>query len=156
MKLLVIGAPYSGIPQMVLMLRSAGYDVGEECIRRDGMVKTFRDGCEINTRGFEHVLHLVRNPLYSIPYYMRDPKLADGRMRDRINSAAFAWSDFNTRIQLIAGRFIRIEMMGSDWPVWLFSPKKHFRVRNIKPDISMSRMPQNIIEQGRRYSYTFP
>lgn len=156
MKILVLGAPGSGLEYAHRALREAGYDVGMDEIKRDGMVYCVDHRIGYSLGGFRYTYHLVHNPLAAIP---RIRKFMGGRTT--LSEAADFWMWAVQTIEKDTKRFIRIEEMRAMWPLQLLKPtnfSKPRRAKFLKP-LSVKKLygeipdGDRIIEKANTYGY---
>lgn len=126
MKILVLGAPFSGLRCMFNMLQSAGYDVGFEKPGKDGMVRTTLFADEFYITGYSRVYHVVSNPLICIDALYKERKYKEYQL----HMAVDLWIKTNQRIRSLSDETARIEFIKQDWPSEMFKPKRFSRFQN--------------------------
>jgi len=147
---------------MTNMLRGAGYDVKHERNGPDGTVSCFffmkarwyprekltvnrhrlEDGTDehFSTRDYDHIIHLVRDPLKCIPsmhkvcgighqQWIKDHlnvHAAKGTPNWKLRWAMETWYKTNLKIEstLYRARLVRIEQVLKDWPREIETPPK--------------------------------
>jgi hypothetical protein len=152
MKILVVGAPFSGTRQMYNMLRSAGYEVGYNCQMSDGMVSELKPVNYYYANGYDYKYQIVSNPFYTISVLAREKR--------RLRIAAEEWLTINTTAVNIAKRCLRIEYINDEWPVELYRPKafSRFAPVSIKPVkrnklLSLGDVGTKILNFAERFGY---
>jgi hypothetical protein len=130
MKILVLGAPFSGLRCMFNMLKLAGYDVGFEKPGKDGMVRTTLFADEFYINGYARVYHIVSNPLLAIPALSKFLKRKEHQLFMTVDD----WVKTNNRLRSLSDETARIENIKNDWPSEMFRPKKFSKFAiGIKP-----------------------
>jgi hypothetical protein len=126
MKILVLGAPYSGLRAMFNMLQAAGYKVGFEKPDVDGMVRTTLFADEFYIAGYSRVYHIVSNPLICIDALYKERRYKEYQL----HMAVDLWVKTNQRIKSLSDETARIEFIKQDWPSEMFKPKRFSRFQN--------------------------
>lgn len=125
MKILVLGAPFSGLRCMFNMLHTAGYDVGFEKPGKDGMVRTTLFADEFYIAGYSRVYHIVSNPLICIDALFNERKYKEYQLYMAVD----LWVKTNQRIKSLSDETTRIEFIKQDWPSEMFRPKRFSRFK---------------------------
>jgi len=152
MKILVLGTPFSGAARLCNLLRLAGYHVGNGTVDRDGIVNTLlvtRDASPKHYLGYEHIFHMVGNPIVVLTRLCTMSPTRAGR---------FTWAETvyvntNRYIASIAEARIRIECMDKDWPSILFKPKQFTRYRRMSRPLRAVKLSDDVRRMAKEYGY---
>jgi hypothetical protein len=149
MKILALASPFSGTRQFTNMLQAAGYTVGCETLDKDGMVRSMLIGDMVYMEGYDHIIHLVCNPLDTL---YRLAAISKSRSK-KLQWAMSMWVDTNSAIAYRATHRVRIEHALKDWPLQLYKPKSISRYRSYCKQVPIFRLDKLVIELAKEYGY---
>lgn len=153
MRILALGTMFGGTTRFYNALCAAGYNVGHNAVRPDGMVRCVpRKDYMFYLSGYDFILHLVCSPSQVLPRLFEEAPMSLSRAQ-RVHYAETQYIEVNRYISSLADKRLRVEYMGEDWPRELYKPAQFTRHRDLCKPRPTIRLNENVRALAREYGY---